>query len=139
MNRGNKTSGNLRAENEGIATWFKNVDRGAWWRGAGKLSHTPSTGSHPERGGWTHQRAVAAVPSGSPSHSFSSDCSRYSSAQRAGDTDKGSARSREVGISVRDQERENINLTKSKQNPSETTGQKKILLNFQHPTCSQGA
>lgn len=100
---------------------------------------TPSTGSRPERSGWTHQRAVAAVPSGSPSHSFSSDCSRYSSAQRAGDTDKGSAGSTQVGKSVRDQERENINLTKSKQNPSETTGQKKILLNFQHPTCSQGA
>lgn len=57
----------------------------------------PFHGAHPERRGWTHQRSAAAVPSGSPSHSFSSDCSRYSSAQRAGDTDKGSARSREVG------------------------------------------
>lgn len=52
---------------------------------------------HPSKHGWTHQRSAAAVPSVSPSHSFSSDCSRYSSAQRAGDTDKGSARSREVG------------------------------------------
>ena len=52
--------------------------------------------AHPKRRGWTHQRSAAAVPSGSPSHSFSSDCSRYSSAQRAGDTDKGSARSRGV-------------------------------------------
>lgn len=43
---------------------------------------------------WTHHRSAAAAPSGSPSHSFSSDCSRYSSAQRAGDTDKGSASSR---------------------------------------------
>lgn len=55
----------------------------------------------PKRSSWTHQRSLAAVPSGSPSHSFSSDCSRYSSAQRAGDTDKGSARSKELGKSHR--------------------------------------
>lgn len=69
----------------------------------------------------------------SPSHSFSSDCSRYSSAQRArGPGDKGSARSREVG-SQQGAGRGEYEPSQGRI-PHRHPGQKKTLPSFQYPT-----
>lgn len=44
----------------------------------------------------THHLSARVWSSDSPSHSFSSDCSKYSSAHLAGDTDKGSLQKRRI-------------------------------------------
>lgn len=92
-NRGNTsdTSGNVNKQSRKENPCKLGVDGECGW---GRLENYRNTlSSYIQDRHRTHHRSVVDDPSGSPNHSFSSDCSRYSSAHRAGDTDNGSTKS----------------------------------------------